>query len=204
MLQRLIQRIEYRLDDLGLSATAASQRAGLGTDGIRNIYRAIKDRKPRGISTLTIEALAPALETSVEWLLGATENGAPPRRSIPIHGTVGAGMHVSIIGDTVDIQSVDSYEMPDDGEIAGLIVKGDSGYPRFIDGEVVLYDPRNVDPAGLIGKYAIVQTLDGERMIKRLQRGRKPGTFLLKSHNADDVDNVELLGVWRFIGILAN
>lgn len=85
----LIHRIEQRLKELGLSARAASLKAGLSADAIRNIQRD-PESIPRG---RTLVALATgALETKVEWLLGLDTDspaGAPP--GLPYGGIVEAG-----------------------------------------------------------------------------------------------------------------
>ena len=57
-------RIKQRLEELGLSMKGASQEAGLGETAIRDLMR--PGHSPR---TSTIEALAPVLQTSVEWLM---------------------------------------------------------------------------------------------------------------------------------------
>jgi SOS-response transcriptional repressor LexA len=70
MLQDVLSRIEERLRVVGLSAAAASRQAGLSEDAIRNLKRAVKEPDGRkGVSTRTITALAPVLQTSAAWLL---------------------------------------------------------------------------------------------------------------------------------------
>lgn len=81
----LLSRIEERLRVVGLSASAASTAAGLSVDAIRNIRRASRDSADVGVSSRTLEALAPVLGTSVAWLLAGdvelkrpnTENVVP-------------------------------------------------------------------------------------------------------------------------------
>ncbi len=64
----ILMRIESRLKALGLSAHAASVAAGKPY-AIRNIRRAAQSGNRQGVSTATIAALAPALQTSVGWLV---------------------------------------------------------------------------------------------------------------------------------------
>ena len=78
----ILMRIESRLIAVGLSATKASKLAGK-PDAIRNIRRAVtqtgKEGRRRGISSATIHALAPVLQTTPEWILtgkNGGENGA--------------------------------------------------------------------------------------------------------------------------------
>ncbi|WP_131116689.1 LexA family protein [Lichenihabitans psoromatis] len=68
-LSEILARIERRLEKLGLSAASASKAAGK-TDAIRNLQRAVESGdKRQGISTATLNALAPILKTSSIWLL---------------------------------------------------------------------------------------------------------------------------------------
>jgi len=151
------------------------------------------------------ERYAKFFRVSFEWLMHGRGQMRPGSegRVVGIHGAVGAGASVLLIGDALDSKAIGEFEFPSEREIGGLIVRGESQWPRFLDGEVILYDPSPVNPEKLIGKYAIVQTLDGNRMIKILQRGSRAGTWRLDSHNAAPVDQVELLGVWRYIGTMA-
>jgi hypothetical protein len=71
MLQAIYGRICERLDQTGLSASAASRLAGLNPDAIRNIQRAVQSGRAGrvGVSTRTLAALAPVLGTTSAWLL---------------------------------------------------------------------------------------------------------------------------------------
>jgi phage repressor protein C with HTH and peptisase S24 domain len=142
---------------------------------------------------------------SLDWLLHGKGDMAHPKAvkyTIPIHGLVGAGAAVEMIGDTTEIEPPDTIDMPGDGEIAGLIVRGESQWPRWLEGETILYDPRPVLPQSLIGKYAVVQATDGRRLIKLLRRGKNDRSWRLESHNAPP-EEAELIGVWRYLGTIA-
>jgi len=73
-LAEILSRIEMRLKALGISANEASRRAGK-SDAIRNLRRAVAKGEREGISTATLMALAPVLETTAPWLL---TGGASP------------------------------------------------------------------------------------------------------------------------------
>lgn len=78
MLDDVLQRVEKRLKAVGLSAQAASVKAGLSKDAIRNMQRAVPQKGRGGVTTRTITALAPVLRTNVSWLLegiGPEEEG---------------------------------------------------------------------------------------------------------------------------------
>jgi transcriptional regulator with XRE-family HTH domain len=79
MLRAISDRIDQRLQALGLNAREASRKAGLHADAIRNIRRAVENEASGrvGVSTRTIAALAAVLGTTTDWLL---EGGADTSR----------------------------------------------------------------------------------------------------------------------------
>lgn len=142
---------------------------------------------------------------NLEWLV----RGVGPMQSkmaaqsIPIAGLVGAGASVELISHTAGEDPPGEVTLPEPGNIAALIVRGESQWPRFLEGEIVLFDPRPANIKTLIGQYAVVQDHDGRTMIKILRNGTMAGTFRLESHNAPPEDNVLLLGAWRYLGTLS-
>jgi transcriptional regulator with XRE-family HTH domain len=86
MSERIIGRIQGRLDALGLSARAASLQAGLGADGIRNILRG-KSESPRGT---TLVKLAEVLQCSVSYLAGEEAVEPTPPQAVALSGDLRA------------------------------------------------------------------------------------------------------------------
>jgi len=80
-LAAVVARIEKRLTAVGLSASAASQKAGMSGDAIRNMKRAL-GRPGAGASFTTLAKLAPVLDTSVTWLLTGQGDEEDHRPSI--------------------------------------------------------------------------------------------------------------------------
>lgn len=101
-LAQVLARIEERLTALGISADAASRRAGK-PDAIRNIRRAVESKKEgrKGVNAETLRALADVLEVTPGWLMsGVNEavlnpnlnNLLPVETSqLPVVGIVEAG-----------------------------------------------------------------------------------------------------------------
>lgn len=70
MLRDVLKRIDERLEAMGLKESKAAKMAGLSDSAIRNIRRAVNDGKDtQGVSILTLEKLAPVLDTTPGWLL---------------------------------------------------------------------------------------------------------------------------------------
>jgi transcriptional regulator with XRE-family HTH domain len=80
----LKERVQSRLDALGLSALAASTQAGQGESFVRDILR-LRVRSPRAAA---LAELARVLQCSTDYLLGRSEEvGAPPVPAVFIAGT---------------------------------------------------------------------------------------------------------------------
>lgn len=120
--------------------------------------------------------------------------------AIPVRGFVRAAS--AFVEKNPDDRKVpwDSIEIPSDHSIEALIVEGDSQWPRFFDGEVILYNSDPIDPAALVDEYAVIETLDGQRLIKILRRNGSG--WRLESHNAPPIDVDGITAAWRFVGTL--
>ncbi len=145
MRDEILERIEQRLSATGLSAFAASQRAGLSGDAIRNLRRAAR-KDPGGgrggISVDTLNALAPVLGTTVAWLLSgegeAEAEGVSEARidtkargmvAVPELGLVEAGAYRVV--DDFNQAELPTFAMPPDemfpsARLVAFLVAGDS------------------------------------------------------------------------------
>ncbi|MCB5173683.1 LexA family protein [Microvirga lenta] len=149
-LREILTRIEKRLEVVGLSASAASREAGK-PDAIRNLQRAVEKDDRQGVSTATLNALAPVLKTTAVWLFagagpeelgsGAQSSDAPSSSAsgatlitektamVPIVGDVEAGaFREAPEFEPDDIEYVTDYpdkEFPHARRI-GFRVRGDS------------------------------------------------------------------------------
>jgi len=180
----ILARIETRLKALGLSAHAASL-AAKRPDAIRNLKRAVKNNDRRGITTETLEALAKVLKTTAAWLLEGVGDPAFGNL-VRVVGRIGAGAEIQPEFGQISPESLYEIEVPfpiSADEIA-FQVEGDSMWPRYDPGDVIICWRQRTNVEGLIGWEAAVRTADGKRYLKRIQRGASSGTFDLESHNA--------------------
>lgn len=139
---------------------------------------------------------------SLAWLLNGEGEMTGGNRSIPIMGSVGAGATVAQIGDTSAVDAIGEVELPNAEHLGALVVRGESQWPKWLDGDLIIYDRRPLRPSEQVNRYSIVETVDGERMIKMLRRSPKAGFWRLESHNAEPVD-VELMAAYRYVLTLA-
>jgi phage repressor protein C with HTH and peptisase S24 domain len=193
-LEDVLARVESRLAALGLSAHAASL-AAKKPDAIRNLRRAVKNGDRRGITTETLVALAPVLKTTAAWLLEGV-GGPEPGNLVKILGRIGAGDEILPEFEQIPAEGLFEitvpFSIPEDS--IAFAVEGESMWPRYDSGDVIICWRQSEDAANVVGREAAVRTRDGRRYLKRVRRGVVAGTYDLESHNAAPIRNVEI--VW--------
>ena len=135
----------------------------------------------------TLIKLAEVLETSVDFLLGReiTDSNLSPMEKpltygakIRVLGKVPAGVPIEAIECIIDEVEI-SKEMSEDGyEYLGLLVSGDSMYPEYLDGDIVIIRRQETAETG----DDVVAYVNGyDATLKRLQR--MTGGIRLKALN---------------------
>ena len=191
-LKDVLVRIESRLRALSLSAHAASL-AAKKPDAIRNLRRAVSNGDRRGVTTETLNALAPVLETTASWLLEGVD-ARPMQSTMRVVGRVGAGAEIMPEIEQIPPEGLFEVDLPlplPEASIA-FAVEGDSMWPRYNAGDVVICQEREHDLQAIAGHEAAVRTGDGKRYLKTVRRGAVGGTFDLESHNAPPIRNVTI------------
>lgn len=182
MLGDVLARIEKRLEVVNLSATAASKAAGLSSEAIRNIRRAVEADDRQGVSTKTLTALAPVLRTTAGWLLDGGDDEDSGAATVPVVGFVGAGSEAHFYATSDVLDYVEAPEGSNEHTRAAE-VRGESLGPLF-DRWLIFYDDvRTPVTPDLIGKLCIVGLSNDKVLVKKLQRSRARGRFNLLSNN---------------------
>ena len=152
----------------------------------------------RGFKDLEARQYASFFRVKLSWLLTGDGQMEPDTisamtRVVPVMGRIGAGAEIEPDPERVSLaeglfQIEIELNLPPG--LIGFEIVGDSRYPRYDKGDVVVC-ARDGDPDALKdGTEAIVQTGDGRRFLKRIIRD--DGKFTLESHNAAPIRNVEL------------
>ena len=191
-LEDVLFRIESRLKAVGLSAHAASL-AAKRPDAIRNLKRAVKNHDRRGVTTETLMALAPVLKTTAAWLLEGV--GEPtPGNTVQVVGRIGAGAEILPEFEQIPPEGLYEIEVPFPiaNDAIAFQVEGDSMWPRYDPGDVIICWRQGTNVDEVVGWEAAVRTTDGKRYLKRIQRGGSSGTFDLESHNAAPIRGVQI------------
>jgi phage repressor protein C with HTH and peptisase S24 domain len=162
----------------GAKKKPLAKLAGIGETVVRDFVD--KGVEPR-VGTLI--KIADALEIPASSLFGP---------QVPVLGKVGAG-------GSVLFEEYDEPELVDRppgavGRLMALRVTGDSMLPVYKDGDIVYVarDHEGVLPE-YIGEECVVHTYDGGTYLKTLATGSELNRYTLRSFNAGDMENVELI-----------
>lgn len=200
-------RVVARRQDLGLSQTQLAERVGMKQQGIVSIEGG-GVKRPR-----LIKEIASVLQTSQDWLLFGT---GPEVISDVVEDDVGFGV-VPVVGEIaaggrIDVDSEQfseaeplfeirvPFQVPSDA--VALRINGDSMWPRYDPGDVIICYRYSQDPAPLVGFEAAVGTPDGNRYLKRLIKGTEEGLYNLESHNAAVIRDVQIAWVSEVFGVV--
>lgn len=187
-IDRIRQIIETEMQEKGFSRRSLSKAADLSQTAIRDLLT--RTDNP-GISTL--KSVAEALDMPFDRLTGELA-------TVPVLGKIGAGGEVMFhVEPTDELARTDIAYVPRPpltaGKLMALEVVGSSMLPKYEDGEII-YVRRDHD--GLLpeylGRYCAVRTADGSTFLKILAAGSEPNRYTLRSLNAPDMENVEV--VW--------
>jgi SOS-response transcriptional repressor LexA len=157
-----------------------AQRAGLGETAIRDIF----NPKRTDVRVGTLLKLADFFGVTLDEVAG--------RERVPMLGKIGAGGSILFNEDDVP----ETVERPPlaQGRLMALEVSGDSMLPKYESGDVI-YIRRDHDGVlpQYVGEYCAVHTADGGTWLKILSPGSLPGTYTLRSLNAADMPDMEVI-----------
>jgi phage repressor protein C with HTH and peptisase S24 domain len=150
------------------------------------------ERGERGLRRDAAEKYSRAYRVPASWLM-LGEGPMASANEVPIMGRIGAGAEIEPEFEQVPPEGIFEVEVnvPLPEGMIGFEVVGESMYPRYDDGDVVICSAAGVSPSNLEpGQEAAVRTSDGRRFLKRVRRS--PNGFTLESHNAPPIHDVGL------------
>lgn len=170
--------LRREMERKGFKAKRLAKAAGLGETAVRDILETVDD--PR-VGTLI--KIADALDIPASSLFGS---------QVPVLGKIGAGG--SILFEEADEPELVDRPPGAAGKLMALRVTGDSMMPVYRDGDIIYVhrDHDGVMPE-YIGEECAVHTVDGGTFLKVLALGTEPNRYTLRSFNAADMPDVEVL-----------
>jgi lambda repressor-like predicted transcriptional regulator len=169
------------MEKKGFSRRSLSLKAGLSQTSVRDLLE--RTDNP-GIGTL--HKIAEALDLPPEAINGAS--------AVPLLGQIGAGGLVAYFKEDAEIETVPRPPLAS-GPLMALTVSGSSMLPKYEPGDII-YVRRDHDGvlAAYMNRYCAVHLIDGGTYLKMLSPGTQPGLYTLRSLNAADMIDVEV--VW--------
>lgn len=173
------ETIEREMLAKGFSRRGLANKAGVGQTSIRDLLE--RTDNP-GIGTL--HKIAEALDLPFDAIAGTA--------AVPLVGRVGAGGAIAWLPDE-EMETVPRPPLAP-GPLMALAVSGESMLPKYEPGDIIYVrrDHDGVLPAYL-GDYCAVHLADGGTYLKLLTAGTELGRYTLRSLNAADMVNVEVI-----------
>lgn len=162
------------------------------------LSRSLTERLGRSIDRAAVNKMLTGQRAIfADELLAVSEiTGLPPpfaieRPRIRVVGHVGAGAEVFPFDDYAQGDGFEELEpLPTDA--VAVMVKGDSMYPRYFEGERIIYIHDGGSPSDYIGQECIVKLEDGRVLLKIVRKGSRKGLFTLESWNAPPIEDQKI------------
>lgn len=165
----------------GIKAKPLALAAELGETAVRDILEGRSNDPKLG----TLHKLAEVLDYPIEYFLG--------HDAVPLAGKIGAGGQIAWLSEDEIDETVPRPPLAP-GPMIALEVVGASMLPKYEQGDIIYIrrDHDGVLPAYL-GRYCAVHAADGGTYLKVLAQGTKPDRYTLRSLNAADMENIEVI-----------
>lgn len=177
-----------------LTLEQLAERVGLSVSYVSRLEKGV-----RSLSVKHIDRFAEAFGVARERLLTDER-----RHKVGVVGRIGAGGKI----DTSSAQLAEPlymvnapFDVPD-GALAFQVV-GESMWPKYDDGDIVICSMFSEHPDGVVGFPAAVETSDGSRYLKRVLLGSQPGLYHLESYNAPLMTDVHVVSFSSVIATIA-
>ena len=117
----------------GLTQVELAKQIGIGQSGYSDWERGITR-----IDSESLAKLSALFSVSVGYILGEDENERESFRRVPVLGSVPVGIPIDAIEDIIDWEDLPESMFTGDKEYFALEVKGDSMWPDYLPGDIVI------------------------------------------------------------------
>ena len=160
-----------------------------------------------------LDTLSDIFNVDIDYLLGKTlkttviphslKNHSVAYKRIKVYGSVPAGIPIEAIEDIDDFEDISFKEFDFNKEYIGLKVKGDSMYPKYLDGDIIIIElapccESGVDAVVYVNGFdatlkTFIKNSDGTITLKPLNPNYAPMTYGIND------DPVQVLGIVKQI-----
>lgn len=159
--------MQMRLKELRMRKGLTQKGVAEALNIARNTYNQYETGK-RAPDIETLCRIANFFGVSVDYLVGHVEEARRViKRTIPVLGTIPAGVPMEAIEDIIDYEDLSPEEAADSHEYFGLKIRGRSMMPEYLDGDTIIV--RRQETART-GEDVVVMVNGDDATFKRLQR----------------------------------
>lgn len=143
----LSKNIKYLIDTKKISANKLLEITGHNSTGLIAMWK----NGERQITTGDVALIANYLNLTIDELINKDlrfDNVQPTGIDkdivkIPVLGVIPAGVPIEAIEDVLDYEEIPKDWCKGGKEFFGLLIKGDSMFPKYIDNDVVIFEKTN-------------------------------------------------------------
>ncbi|ASP51738.1 helix-turn-helix domain-containing protein [Sinorhizobium meliloti] len=183
-------RINELRNERSMTIEDLAERTGLSVSYVSRL-----ENGERNLSVKNLNLFAHAFDVAAQDILAKAPEKAP--NVVGVMGRIGAG--AEILPEEEQIPPEGLYEIetpfPLPHDAIAFEVTGESMWPRYDDGDIIICWRQGVVVEEVMGWEAAVKTATGQRYLKRVLQGSERGTFDLESHNAPPIRGVRLVWV---------
>ncbi len=210
MQEKIIQEeFSKRLNDIIIenSITPEQLNEKLGFKAKSTIYRYLKGEMCPKITTVKI--ISQMFNINPAWLMGYNVNKqltySKKSIRIPVLGSIPAGIPIELIEDILDYEDISEEMLKGGKEYFALKVKGDSMWPKYLDGDTIIILKQEDCESG---QDAIVMVNGDDGTFKRVFKSDKGITlqplnneYMPMFYSNDDIKKlpIKILGIVKEI-----
>lgn len=194
------KRLRVLREDLGLKQDSLADLLDVNRASI-SLYESNK-RTP---SQKILMKYADIFDVSTDYILKGHQTPVEGQDyiTINVYGSIPAGIPIEAIEDISDTEDLSLKEYDKSKEYLGLVVEGDSMYPKYLDGDTVIIEKTpdcesGTDAAVYVNGYeatlkTVIKNENGTITLRPINSSYNPKTY------GPDDDPVRILGIVREI-----
>lgn len=159
----------------GLTQVEVSKIIGISQNGYSD-WETGKNR----VDAVSLNKLADLYGVSVDYLVGGREAPTDTVLRIPVLGSVPAGIPLEAIEDIIDWEEIPQSLASGEKEYFALQVEGDSMYPDYLPGDIVIVQKT---PVCASGDDCVVYVNGYDATLKQVKLDEKHGTLTIVPKN---------------------
>lgn len=127
----------------GLTQVEVAEKIGLSQSSY-----SYWERGTTKIDNISLTRLSELFGVSVDYLLGNVDTPIQGNVKVPVLGSIPAGIPVEAVENILDWEEIPASWATGGREYFGLKVKGDSMYPKYLEGDTVILRKQNTCDSG--------------------------------------------------------